>query len=843
MLAIGNWETGCSDKRKMMTDIVDDQVDVISRGFLGMTVACARCHDHKFDPITTRDYYALAGFFFSSHIIPAPGDPTAGTPMLRLPLMGEEQLAQVRAATAKVEDLKKQVNEQVDLRRREVVTRELARIKSYLAAAAELHYSDKRNESATLSSIAAKHGVHAAMLKRFIRYLGMAGQGGTVRGLFTTKLTEVLGNKQISGWGSPDTPMVIAHTGGEPAKVLTFTLPPRSIAMHPSPTKQVAIGWRGKFAGTVSITGRAADADASCGNGFDWSLVLRRGAVVTRLAGGGAENGGTQRFDESADAKRLEAVQVEPGDLISLVIDAKGKAHECDTTAVELVIRETTGGKRTWNLTSDVVDSITASNPHADTHGNGETWYFYAIALDSDDDGGAVPAGSLLAKWFAVVTGSKQPPASAQQRESLAALVASIQSLAVGGKPVPIVPATDPVSAADAALHRDLTAINGPVWATIDLLAYSEMDAAPLEALRRQLAEQSKVAATKIEFAQGIKEGGVPGSEHAGTRDARVHIRGRYDRLGDVVPRGFPALIAAQPQAAAPQGSGRLELAKWIASPRNPMTARVMMNRLWQHHFGRGIVTTPDNFGHLGDRPSHPELLDHLATKFIESGWSIKAMHKMIVTSATYMQDSGRHEGTEARGHEGSEPKTDDRHPTPDSLDPDNRLLWRQNRRRLDAEQLRDSLLAAAGQLGRDTTLAAGPATADLSAPRRTIYLLAVRSDTSNFRTLFDAADPTTSIHARNESTVAPQALFMLNHSFALAMTEALTKRLLREGPREDEKRIAWLYERLFARPASPRELAIGLRIVREHASADAAAAWRQYVQVLLCANEFVYVD
>src|SRR2546429_83377 len=204
-----------------------------------------------------------------------------------------------------------------------------------------------------------------------------------------------------------------------------------------------------------------------------------------------------------------------------------------------------------------------------------------------------------------------------------------------------------------------------------------------------------------------LQEGGVPESAHAGIHDAQVHIRGRYDRLGKPVPRRFPRVVAGENQPPITEGSGRLELAKWIASPTNPLTARVLVNRIWQHHFGEGLVRTPNNFGKLGEPPTHPELLDYLAHRFIQCGWSIKAMHRLIMLSAVYQQSSA---------------------PRAEMLraDAENRLLGRMNRRRLEAEPLRDSLLTVAGEL--DGALG-GPALRELDNRRRTLYLMTIRSD------------------------------------------------------------------------------------------------------------------
>jgi hypothetical protein len=246
------------------------------------------------------------------------------------------------------------------------------------------------------------------------------------------------------------------------------------------------------------------------------------------------------------------------------------------------------------------------------------------------------------------------------------------------------------------------------------------------------------------------------------------------------------------------------------------MTAKVMVNRLWQHHFGQGIVRTPNNFGKLGVPPTHPELLDYLARRFVDSGWSIKAMQKMIMLSAAYQQSSVPDDRTLAG-------------------DPDNELFGRMNRQRLEAEPFRDALLAISGSL--DKTMG-GPAFRELNVPRRTLYLMTIRSDRSNFRMLFDAADPTGIVDQRNDSTVAPQALFLMNNPFVLDRAKALADRVMNEGPPDDRARIDWLYCLLYSRPTTDRETEIGMSVIRA-----GGESWQRYCQVLLCANEFVYVD
>jgi hypothetical protein len=247
-----------------------------------------------------------------------------------------------------------------------------------------------------------------------------------------------------------------------------------------------------------------------------------------------------------------------------------------------------------------------------------------------------------------------------------------------------------------------------------------------------------------------------------------------------------------------------------------------MVNRIWQHHFGEGLVRTANDFGSRGDRPSHPGPLDLLAARFVESGWSVKAMHRLIMLSSTYRQ-----------GAEGD--------PATVAADPENRLFGRMNRRRLEAEAIRDGLLAAAGRLEMRR---GGPAFAELSVPRRTLYLMSVRtgptSSASDFGRLFDRADPGSIVGRRGQSIVAPQALFFLNDPFVNDQARALAARLAGEEPAGGESRIRRLYLLALARPPSPAEIEIGRRLLAPDGDID---PWERYCQVILSSNEFIYID
>jgi hypothetical protein len=340
--------------------------------------------------------------------------------------------------------------------------------------------------------------------------------------------------------------------------------------------------------------------------------------------------------------------------------------------------------------------------------------------------------------------------------------------------------------------------------------------------------------------------------------DLRIHLRGSRFNLGPVAPRRFPQVLAGENQPPLPaKQSGRLELARWIASKDNPLTARVLVNRLWQHHFGTGLVATSDNFGSRGELPSHPELLDFLAARFVAGGWSIKAMHRLIVLSSTYQMA-----GT----------------PNPRTLqvDPNNRLLSRMPRRRLDAESLHDALLAVSGRLDRTVggdaaievvykagevidarrgfivnTVNGGHPVYNL--PRRAIYLPVIRNALPDVLALFDAADPNAVAAVRNDTTVPSQALFLLNNPFVREQALHFAQSLLADAKGNDPDRVRSAYLRALGRPPSGEELEEAAGFLKEYAArakglgrpeGDAGqAAWQSYCQMLFCTNEFLYVD
>jgi hypothetical protein len=322
-------------------------------------------------------------------------------------------------------------------------------------------------------------------------------------------------------------------------------------------------------------------------------------------------------------------------------------------------------------------------------------------------------------------------------------------------------------------------------------------------------------------MALAVSEGGVPGGLFPKIQDVPIHIRGSYTRLGTVVPREMPKFLAGNNQVRIGNGSGRLELANWVASKENLLTARVIVNRVWQWHFGTGLVRTPNNFGLLSEPPSHPELLDWLTAKFIADGWSLKKLHRRILLSDAYQRSSAV--------------------PTvSQTLDPENRWLSRFSARRLEAEEIRDAMLAVAGQL--DIT-PFGPATHDLNINKRSLYIQTARWDRSNFATLFDAANPDSAVEKRDVSTVAPQALFILNHEFVLKQAKILAERAIHDVPNDEAARIQLLFRLVFVRAAITNEVQIARQLLAAPRTGGADIAWRDLAHVLLCSNEFIYLD
>jgi hypothetical protein len=343
----------------------------------------------------------------------------------------------------------------------------------------------------------------------------------------------------------------------------------------------------------------------------------------------------------------------------------------------------------------------------------------------------------------------------------------------------------------------------------------------------------------ELPAAYAVREGAV--------HDVAVQHSGDPAQPGAVQPRGAIQFLRGDSLPAIPAGqSGRLQLAEWLADPAHPLPARVMVNRIWQQHFGRGLVETPSNFGTRGAAPTHPELLDWLATYFVEHGWSVKQMHRLILTSRTWRLSASDNAANAA-------------------IDTGNAYYWRHDRRRLDAEAIRDAMLQVSGllDLGRP---AAHPFPApqdwhwtqhnpfrDVYATRhRSVYLMTQRIQRHPFLALFDGPDTNASTGRRSVSTVPPQALYLLNSPEMQEIARGLAERAM-SAASDSEIRIDTAYQLCFARPGAEAEIRAGQQYLSEYAASASAAgvpadecellAWTSYARLLMASNEFMHVD
>ncbi|MDE0124435.1 MAG: PSD1 and planctomycete cytochrome C domain-containing protein [Bryobacterales bacterium] len=352
-----------------------------------------------------------------------------------------------------------------------------------------------------------------------------------------------------------------------------------------------------------------------------------------------------------------------------------------------------------------------------------------------------------------------------------------------------------------------------------------------VEKLRRLVSELEESMPPEPPMAYAVAQGeGVP--QH-------VFIRGSHNNPGPRVDKGFPEILAGEDQAPISSVSGRRELGEWLGSPNHPLTGRVIVNRIWQWHFGQGLVRTPNNFGLMGDRPTHPELLDYLAARFVNEGWSMKAMHRLIMLSGAYQMQSRVSDEAWTK-------------------DPSNHTWSRFNRRRLSVEEMRDSLLAVDGSID----LAMGGALTESldsygfsnayvhpdETRRRTVYLPIYRNKMPTMLTLFDFADPSASIAVRPRTSIAPQGLYFMNSGFVHERAKALAGRLLRDGKLGKDRRVRQAYRIALSREPDATEVDEALDYmaefpVRGDEADDRFQRWQSFCRLLLGSNEFNYIN
>jgi len=483
-------------------------------------------------------------------------------------------------------------------------------------------------------------------------------------------------------------------------------------------------------------------------------------------------------------------VAVQQGDVLLLLVTPQ-KSHGADTTRLELTLTEQ-GGTHRWSL-ADLLDTF----PDARVPGIWSFWDAQNGLLPLKERLDSINGQSALRGW----RNGDTPSVLVNRAAQPVTVWTTLPPRSFFVHPGPAGPVA--------------VAWHAPITATIEL-AGTISDAHPggpdgvgwrLEHLP---GPEPLAALQPTLLAYAVAEG----TPH----DTRLHQRGDPAQPGALTPRGFLAVLGGQ-SVQDPRQSGRRELAQWLTDPKNPLTPRVWVNRLWQGHFGRGLVATPNDFGTRGTLPTHPELLDWLASELLRTGWDTKALHRLILTSATYQQVA-------------------------------NPLL---PRRRLTAEELRDSLLALSGELDLAPAEAHPfppestwsftqhtPFAAEYETNKRSVYVLQKRNRRTRFFSLFDGADPNASTPVRDNTTVPTQALFFLNDPFVHQRAKAFAQRTTAAAPELSARvRTAWLL--LYGRSPAPAELADALAFVKTYPQPD--TGWEAYARILFASNEFLYVD
>ncbi len=717
------------DKPKLVMDIVDEQIEVTTKATMGLTIACARCHDHKFDPISTKDYYALAGIFKSTKT------------MANLAFVS--QVNERKISTPALE------------------TAQRARMETMRRLEADLKTAKAEGAKSVAFQIRADAD----------KYLK-------------------------AGWELAQQPGVLLSIGD---------------------ALDAPNGLRRQILPAVSFVKGNAVRDTT-NYGKDLGVIVTDKAPVSAEWEITVPDAGRYQVE-----LRYAAQESRP---VSLIINDK-------------IVRK--------NAAPGVTGSWMPDTQRWEAQGI----YLFAAGVNKlkiERNDGPIPhisrilvAPAPTAPAMAGVEGKSETAESIAKRDGL---IPDVVTRWAGR----LVGVRDPQTVR-AKLMEDAALFAAPEKSEA---FYSPATALVVKNAENAIAEAMKTA-PQVPVVMAVEDAAKP-------ENVPVHVRGSTQNLGDIVPRDFPqTLKAVCPSNEVPdeKGSGRLALAHWLTRPQHPLTARVQVNRVWQHIFGEGLVRTPDNWGLKGEKPTHPELLDYLASTFItQDKWSQKKLIRRLVLSSTYQMATVATPEITKRAS---------------LLDPENRLLWKMNRRRLEAEPLRDAILVVSGTLenrlggtlltSKDndyvTNDQSGNA-AQYDAPRRSLYLPVIRNAVYDYFQAFDFGDGT-SVNARRASTtVAPQSLFLLNSPLVRKASDAFARSLLVPAPTSadaasDARRVQAAYRRAFGRAAAPDEVTRALGYVSRYDAALIARepdsdkrkqrAWQSLCQALLASNEFLYVD
>ena len=789
-----------TDSIKSRADQVDNQLDVLGKAFLGLTVACARCHDHKFDPIPTSDYYSLAGILHSTEISEAVVDSPA-------------RVQQIASARQKVWEKSQQIKSLLRPARMQMARQ----LKDYLLTAEELISKANPDSSSCLQDLAVKRKLAAGLLKGWVATLEQARREPDH--LFYPFIASV---DRTSSAGPSRFQEAIAAVRTE---LEEWTA--KASEIHPAIKSRgdvVFEDFEGLRFDGWTVTGQAFGEGPQRELSFNQKLLGYQGRGIAN-----SFLGGSDKLVGSLTSRtfRMPKLYVHV-----LIAGSKGKEKPTENSKLRFTL--VANGYKAEHISPDGSGLFRWKTLRM-TKELGRLCYFEIVDRSRD--------GHIVIDKI-VFSDSPEPPpiTSAPNLKVLAILrqprLTSLDALAGAYQEL-----------FERTLRGESASDRNGRWLSDGLNPTGK-----LEDLVTFLPELEAGRVAKLQQERSATEESIPESIFAmisrddNPQNIRVHIRGNHQNLGNEVPRRFLQIIAGEGQAPIVFGSGRLQLAEWVASPDNPLTARVMVNRIWKVHFGAGLVRTPDNFGKNGEPPTHPKLLDFLARRFIESGWSIKAMHRLMLLSSTYRQSN----------------QAD---PLAAKVDPENKLLYHMPVRRLEAEAIRDSMLATAGTLDRSffgpsqkphiSAFQEGrgkPASGPLDGNRRrSIYIQVRRNFLTPMFLAFDYPLPISTMGSRSVSTVPSQALMMMNNDFIALEAGEWAKRVL--ATEKDSLRcIRQMYLTAFGRAPESWEIEESLQFVKAqsaqyrnspepgHTEVLEEKAWADLGHVLFNSAEFIYV-
>lgn len=833
-LAIGAKMLAEDDPMKMQMDIIDEQLNTLCQAFMGLTIGCARCHDHKFDPIPTTDYYALAGIFKSTKTME---NHKVVAKWFERPLASPTELEQIQSIDRDIESVQASVKKMQDDANKRVFKEMQNSIADNLLATVELNEFEAQAQTRIGRGLQLDGKAYPVNNGYALIEAEGFQRGGAIRD--SENYGKEIGVILSTGKVDFEFDLEVATPG-------RYAIELRYAAKERRPLRILLDG--------VEVEPSAATDTTSSWHPDSQTWFL--GGFVELTTGKHR-----LRFESKTPLPHL--------DQVALVF----QTEEAWPFEVEPFSLSRWSLKRQLSfpilaLWRTYLDTLRTQKQEDDVSVRAAFFALWSRLRDSNSQFAQAAKEAYAELEMDTPLRQKTPEilrtaVIAQQPESLRQLAnvyqTTIQQL--------LKPVDAPVDEAQEDKEKEAEK-NGTDDTELGRLR-EEFNGrnSPLaiakQNIERFYSSDERVQAAELTTKLAALEQRRPnppmamGTTESEAEDLKVHLRGSHVVLGKLVSRRFPKILAGEHQAPLPKSaSGRLELARWMTHRDHPLTSRVMANRVWHWHFGRGIVSSVDNFGMLGQQPSHPELLDWLACELIDSGWSIKQLHRTIMLSQTYQM------GTQYQAAAAE-------------LDPENELRWRFQRRRLTAEETRDSILSIGS--GIDHTMygslmnvknhsyvntTGGSGTLDYTNARRTIYLPIIRSGVFDVLQTLDFPDPAMINGKRETSTVAPQALLMMNSDLIFEQTNHLVNQQMSLSL-DDAQRISVAYHQILKRAPELEEIiaaASYLQNVRNKlqqvsvssSTADKTTAaetttdqavWQSLCRVLISSNEFSYIE